>query len=268
MTVRIEKNGPVWTIIHDRPEARNSVDTEHAYALVEAFQNFEDSDAHVAVFWGAGDNFCAGWDLKLAASLSNPETRDPYLKMLEMPIGSAPAQPGALGPSRMELSKPVIAAIEGAAVAGGLELALWADMRVMAETAYMGVFCRRWGIPLMDGGSVRLPRLVGQGKALEIALTGRKVEAEECARIGLAERVVPHGQARVEAESLAHEIARFPQEAVIADRRTIIETRGMQVRQALQTEWANGLGSLRNQGVDGAGRFRDGAGRHGDFKNI
>ncbi|SDR48037.1 crotonase/enoyl-CoA hydratase family protein [Pseudovibrio sp. Tun.PSC04-5.I4] len=268
MTVHIEKNDSVWTIIHDRPEARNSVDTEHAYALVDAFQQFEDSDAHVAVFCGAGDHFCAGWDLKLAASLSDPETRDPYLNMLAMPIGSAPTAPGALGPSRMELSKPVIAAIEGAAVAGGMELALWADIRVMAETAYMGVFCRRWGIPLMDGGSVRLPRLVGQGKALEIAMTGRKVEAEECIRIGLAERVVAHGQARIEAEALAHEIARFPQEAVRADRRTIIESRGMSVRAGLQNEWANGLASLRNQGVNGAGRFRDGAGRHGDFQNI
>lgn len=168
----------------------------------------------------------------------------------------------------MELSKPVIGAIEGAAVAGGMELALWCDVRVMAETAYLGVYCRRWGITLMDGGAVRLPRLVGQGKALEIAMTGRKVEAEECYHIGLAEKVVPHGQARAAAEAMAHEIARFPQEAVRADRRTIIETRGLSVRDGLRVEWANGQEAIRKQGIKGAGRFRDGAGRHGDFDNI
>lgn len=268
MTVEIVKDGPVWTIINNRPEAKNAVDTEHAHALVAAFQEFEDSEASVAVFCGAEGNFCAGWDLMLAASLSDPTLREDYLSSIAIPMGSAPVGPGALGPSRMELSKPVIAAIEGAAVAGGLELALWADIRVMAETAYMGVYCRRWGIPLMDGGSVRLPRLVGQGRALEIAMTGRKVTAEECERIGLAERVTPHGQAREQAEELAKEIARFPQAAVRADRRTIIESRGMTTRQGLQTEWANGLDALRSEGTSGAGRFRDGAGRHGDFENI
>ncbi len=138
----------------------------------------------------------------------------------------------------------------------------------MAETAYLGVYCRRWGIPLMDGGAVRLPRLVGQGKALEIAMTGRKVEAAECYRIGLAERLAPHGEARASAEALAGEIARFPQEAVRADRRTIIETRGMTVRDGLRVEWANGLDAIRKEGTAGAGRFRDGAGRNGDFTKI
>ncbi|KUJ85215.1 enoyl-CoA hydratase [Ruegeria marisrubri] len=268
MAVTIEKTDDVWTIIHDRPEARNAVDTEHAHALVEAFMEFETGPAKTAVFWGKGGNFCAGWDLKLAASLSDPQKREAYFDAHAFPIGAAPVGPGPLGPSRLELSKPVIGAIEGAAVAGGMELALWCDIRVMADTAYLGVYCRRWGITLMDGGSVRLPRLVGQGKALEIALTGRKVEAEECYRIGLAERVVPHGQARAEAEALAQEIARFPQEAVRADRRSIIETRGMQVRDALKVEWANGLDAIRREGTAGAGRFRDGAGRHGDFTNI
>ena len=268
MTVSIDKTEDVWTIIHDRPEARNAVDTEHAEALAAAFLEFERSPAKAAVFWGKGGNFCAGWDLKLAATLSDPELREPYLERLAFPIGAAPSTLAPMGPSRLELSKPVIGAIEGAAVAGGMELALWCDIRVMAETAYLGVYCRRWGITLMDGGTVRLPRLVGQGKALEIALTGRKVEAEECYHIGLAEKVVPHGDARAAAEAMAHEIARFPQEAVRADRRSIIETRGMSVRDALKVEWANGLDAIRREGTAGAGRFRDGAGRHGDFSDI
>ena len=268
MSVEIAKNKDIWTVIHNRPEARNAVDTEHAHALVAAFEEFEASDAKVAVFCGAGDNFCAGWDLKLAASLSDPQKRDAYFDAHNFPLGAGPVGPGALGPSRMELNKPVIGAIEGAAVAGGMELALWCDVRVMADTAYLGVYCRRWGITLMDGGAVRLPRLVGQGKALEIAMTGRKVEADECYRIGLAEKVVPHGQALAAAEAMAAEIARFPQEAVRADRRTIIETRGMSVRDGLRVEWANGLEAIRKEGTAGAGRFRDGAGRHGDFANI
>ncbi|WP_170467600.1 crotonase/enoyl-CoA hydratase family protein [Ruegeria arenilitoris] len=268
MTVSIDKTDDVWTIIHDRPEARNAVDSDHAKALTDAFLEFEHGPAKAAVFWGKGGNFCAGWDLKMASTLSDPELGEPYYEKHAFPIGSAPSTLGPMGPSRLELSKPVIGAIEGAAVAGGMELALWCDIRVMAETAYQGVYCRRWGVTLMDGGTVRLPRLVGQGKALEIALTGRKVEAEECYSIGLAEKVVPHGEARAAAEAMAHEIARFPQTAVRADRRSIIETRGMPVREALKVEWANGLEAIRREGTAGAGRFRDGAGRHGDFSNI
>lgn len=268
MAVRIEKTDDVWTIIQNRPEARNAVDTEHARDLVAAFEEFEHGPAKVAVFWGEGGTFCAGWDLKLAASLSDPQKRHDYFEAHKFSVGSAPVGPGPLGPSRLELSKPVIGAIEGAAVAGGMELALWCDIRVMAETAYLGVYCRRWGITLMDGGTVRLPRLVGQGKALEIAMTGRKVEAEECYRIGLAEKVVAHGEARAAAETMAREIARFPQEAVRADRRSIIESRGMPVREALKLEWANGLEAITREGITGAGAFRDGAGRHGDFSNI
>jgi len=268
MSVHIEKDGDVWTIVNDRPEARNAVDTDHAVALVEAFREFDDGAAKVAVFWGKGGHFCAGWDLKLAASLQDPEKREAYFDTLAFPVGHAPSERGPLGPSRMELSKPVIAAIEGAAVAGGMELALWCDIRVMAETAFQGVFCRRWGITLMDGGSVRLPRLVGQGRALEIALTDRKVQAEECERIGLCEKVVPEGEARDAAEAMAREIARFPQEAVRADRRSIIETRGMAVRDGLKVEFANGLEAIRREGTAGAARFRDGAGRHGYFENI
>ncbi|WP_170449007.1 crotonase/enoyl-CoA hydratase family protein [Ruegeria arenilitoris] len=268
MTVSIDKTDDVWTIIHDRPQARNAVDAEHAAALAEAFIAFEDSTAKAAVFWGKGGNFCAGWDLKMAATLSDPDLREPYFDKHAFPIGAAPSLLGPMGPSRLELSKPVIGAIEGAAVAGGMELALWCDIRVMAEDAYMGVYCRRWGITLMDGGSVRLPRLVGQGKALEIALTGRKVKADECERIGLAEKIVPQGETRMAAEAMAQEIARFPQEAVRADRRSIIETRGMPMHEALKVEWANGLDAIRREGTSGAARFRDGAGRHGDFTDI
>ena len=269
MAVEIKRENDVWTIINNRPEARNAGDPESADALVAAFDEFERSDAKVAVFWGAGGAFCAGWDLKYAASLADPtKFENEIVEGLSFPVGSAPAPRGPLGPTRMELSKPVIGALEGPAVAGGMELALWCDIRVMAETAYMGVYCRRWGISLMDGGTVRLPRLVGQGKALEIAMTGRKVPAEECYRIGLCEKVVPHGTAREAAEEMAREIALFPQEAVRADRQSIIETRGMPVREALKIEWANGMDAIRKEGIAGASRFSAGMGRHGDFSNI
>jgi enoyl-CoA hydratase len=266
MSVEIEKQDHVWTIIHNRPEARNAVDPRAAEDLVEAFLEFDASEARVAVFTGAGGVFCAGWDLKYAASLAEKGYQE--MHELDIPMGSAPAPRGAMGPSRLELSKPVIGAIEGPAVAGGMELALWCDVRVMAETAYLGVYCRRWGITLMDGGTVRLPRLVGQGKALEIAMTGRKVEAEECYRIGLCEKVVEHGKAREAAEAMAQEIARFPQQAMLADRRAIIETRGMPIREALEYEWMHGMRAIEQEGIAGAGRFRDGAGRHGDFSKL
>ncbi len=270
MSVRTEKNDHVWTIIHSRVEARNAMDPESADALVAAFQEFDrDEDARVAVFWGEGEGFCAGWDLKYASTLLDGDRfQNDIVEGLALPLGAAPAPRGPMGPSRLELTKPVIGAIEGPAVAGGMELALWCDVRVMAETAYLGVYCRRWGIPLIDGGTARLPRLVGQGKALEIAMTGRKVPAEECYRIGLCEKVVAPGGAREAAEEMAQEISRFPQGAVLADRRSIIETRGMKMRDALQLEWANGVDVVRKEGAAGASRFRDGAGRHGDFGQI
>jgi len=168
----------------------------------------------------------------------------------------------------MEFSKPVIAAIEGPAVAGGMELALLADCRVMGGSAYLGVYCRRWGIPLIDGGTVRLPRLVGQGKALEIAMTGRKVPADECYRIGLCEKVVPDGQALAAAVSMAHEICRFPDQAMLSDRRSIIETRSMPVAEGLRHEWANGVDAAIAQGTAGAGRFAEGKGRSGNFQDF
>ncbi len=269
MAVTTRKNGHVWTVIHDRPEARNAMDPESADALTEAFLAFEaDDDAYVAVLTGTEGTFCAGWDLKYAASLDDGDgfERD-IVRGLAFPVGGG-APRGPLGPTRLELGKPVIAAIEGPAVAGGMELALWCDVRVMAETAYLGVYCRRWGIPLLDGGTVRLPRLVGRGKALEIAMTGRKVPADECYRIGLCETVVSEGDTRATAEAMAHEIARFPQGAMRVDRRSIIDTYGLGTRDALKLEWLNGVEVVRLEGTGGAARFRDGAGRHGDFANI
>jgi enoyl-CoA hydratase len=265
MTVRVEKSGSVWTVIHSRPEARNAMDPKSADALVAAFEQFDaEGSANVAVFWGEGGAFCAGWDLKSVSSLdqNNP------VRVLDFPKGGGKAPRGPLGPSRLELSKPVIAAVEGPAVAGGMELAMWCDVRVMAESAYFGVYCRRWGVPLIDGGTVRLPRLVGLGKALEIIMTGRKVTAEESYRIGLAEKVVPHGQARQAAEAMAQEIARFPQECMRSDRLSAYRAWGKSVREGLESEWATSAGIVKAEGIRGATRFAEGKGRHGDFKDI
>ena len=265
MSVRIEKSGSVWTVIHSRPEARNAMDPDHAEALYNAFLEFEqDNTASVAVFWGEGGAFCAGWDLKHAAALGE----DNPLDELAFPKDNSQHCQGPMGPSRLELDKPVIAAVAGPAVAGGMELAMWCDFRVMEESAYMGVYCRRWGIPLIDGGTVRLPRLVGQGRALEIILTARKVPPEECARIGLCEYVVPVGQARAMAEKLAQDFARFPQSCMRADRRSAIRQHGLSVRNALKQEWENSLGEVAKEGLAGAARFSSGLGRHGDFKQI
>jgi enoyl-CoA hydratase len=270
MAVRMERNGPVTTVINDRINARNASDPETADALTEAFLAFDaDPDARVAVFWGAGGAFCAGWDLKYAATLSDRDRFEAEIvEGLAFVDGAEPAPRGPMGPSRLELSKPVIAAVEGPAVAGGMELALWCDVRVMAEDAYFGVYCRRWGIPLLDGGTVRLPRLVGQGRAMEIVLTGRKVPAEEALRIGLCEKVVSSGEARAAAEAMAHEIARFPQAAVRADRLNVRETYGLPVREALRREWAHGLEAHHREGAAGAARFAAGKGRSGDFADI
>ncbi len=266
MTVHVEKSGPVTTVINERPNARNAVDPETADALVAAFEAFNrDPAAKVAVFFGSHGAFCAGWDLKYGASLRGQDARAALA--LDFPQGAAPPPRGPLGPSRLELDKPVIAAVAGPAVAGGMELALWCDMRVMEEDAYFGVYCRRWGVPLIDGGTVRLPRIVGMGRAMDIILTGRKVPADEALRIGLCERVVPRGQAREEAERIAHEIARFPQAAVRADRRSAYETHGLTVRDGLKLEWANGVTALA-EAVQGAGVFTEGKGRHGDFADI
>ena len=271
MSVRVERDGPVTTIVNDRPEARNACDPETAEALHAAFLAFDaDSDARVAVFWGAGGAFCAGWDLTYAATLGDPDLFErTILRDLGFTTeGPEPLPRGPMGPSRLALSKPVIAAVEGPAVAGGMELALWCDVRVMAQTAYFGVYCRRWGIPLIDGGTVRLPRLVGEGRALEIIMTGRKVEADEALRIGLCEKVVPPGEARSAAEAMAHEIARFPQAAMLADRLSARAGHGRPRREALAGEWANGVDAHLKQGAAGAARFAGGLGRTGDFGRI
>ena len=256
MSVRVEKDGPVTTVILHRPEVRNAVNRPTAEALAAAFREFEaDDDAHVAVLFGDGGTFCAGADLK-AVSLGNKPNR-------AHPDGDAP-----LGCTRMLLDKPVIAAVAGYAVAGGLELSLWCDMRVAEENAVFGVYCRRWGVPLVDGGTVRLPRLIGQSRALDMILTGRPVEAAEALEWGLANRVVPNGQARPEAEKLAHEIAKFPPLCMRTDRRSSYEQWGLQLPLAMQNEFRLGSVPLREEARAGATRFADGKGRSGNFNDI
>jgi enoyl-CoA hydratase len=264
MTVTVERDGPVTTIVHSRPEARNAMDPPSANALVEAFVAFDrDPDQHVAVLWGVGGAFCAGFDLKFAASAG----REKPLGRLDFPA-DGPVPRGPMGPTRLELSKPVIAAVAGPAVAGGMELALWCDLRVMEESAYMGVYCRRWGVPLIDGGTVRLPRIVGRGRALDIILTGRKVPADECFRIGLCERLVAHGKSREAAEELAREIARFPQGCLRADRRSVWLQEGLSEPEGLRAEWDCSSKIVEQEGIVGATRFAEGRGRHGDFADI
>jgi enoyl-CoA hydratase len=252
--VRVERAGPVVTVILDRPAVRNAVDGPTAAALAAAFREFDaDQSAAVAVLWGAGGTFCAGADLKaIGTPAGNRVTPD----------GDAP-----MGPTRLVLSKPVIAAIAGVAVAGGLELALWCDLRVVEADAVLGVFCRRWGVPLIDGGTVRLPRLIGMSRALDLILTGRPVEAAEAVQMGLANRVVPAGQSRIAAEALAAELARFPQETMRSDRRSVYDQAGLGLADAMAHELELGQANLA-AAVDGAARFAAGRGRHGDFHDI
>jgi enoyl-CoA hydratase len=271
MTVRIEKNKNVWTIIHSRPEARNAMDPKSADELYEAFLTFENTkEADVAVFWGEGGAFCAGWDLKYAASLNEKNTLNDLTvpKNRSFDANGSDIPRGPLGPSRLELSKPVIGAIAGPAVAGGMELALWCDFRVMEKSSYLGVYCRRWGIPLLDGGTVRLPRIVGQGRALEITLTGRKVMSDECHSIGLCEYIVEDGSSREKAEELANEIAKFPQNCLRVDRNSIKNQNNLTIKEGLEYEWHNSIKACSEEGIKGARRFTQGYGRHGDFKNI
>jgi enoyl-CoA hydratase len=253
MTVYVEKDGPVTTIILSRPEVRNAVDREAAQKLADAFRSFEiDKAARVAVFSGDQGQFCAGADLKKIAE--------------DTPNRMQPEGDGPMGPTRMRLSKPVIAAISGYAVAGGLELALWCDLRIMEEDAVLGVFCRRWGVPLIDGGTVRLPRLIGLSRALDLILTGRPVEAREALQIGLVNRVAPKGKAREAAVKLAHQIAAFPQTCLRGDRMSAIEQFDLSFEQATANEFKHGLRSLEKEAGTGAARFAKGAGRHGHFE--
>lgn len=252
--VRVERDGPITTVILSRPDRRNAVDGPTAAALLDAFQGFaDDPEAKVAVLWGEGGTFCAGADLKAVAS-GDPERMNRV----------DPEGPGPMGPTRLDLDKPVIAAIAGHAVAGGLELAIWADLRVAEEDVTLGVFCRRFGVPLIDGGTVRLPRLIGHGRALDMILTGRAVDGAEALRIGLIDRVVPRGESRSAAEALAREIAAHPQACLRADRRSAYRQWDLPQRQALVAEGRGGLDALQAEGIRGAQRFSAGSGRHGE----
>ncbi|WP_067710346.1 crotonase/enoyl-CoA hydratase family protein [Nocardia yamanashiensis] len=250
MSVRVERKGPVYTVILHRPQARNAVDGPTAAALADAFREFDaDPTAAVAVLWGEGGTFCAGADLKaLGTERSNAATTD----------GDGP-----MGPTRMQLSKPVIAAVSGYAVAGGLELALWCDLRIAEQDSTFGVFCRRWGVPLIDGGTVRLPRIIGTGRAMDLILTGRAVTATEALQIGLVTRVVPPGESRTAAEQLAAELAALPQTCLRSDRMSVLEQDGLEEPAAIANEFQHGLKALSDGALDGAARFASGAGRHG-----
>lgn len=254
MKVRVEKSDHITTVIINRPECRNAVDHETGQLLKRAFEEFEaDADQHAAVFCGEGEHFCAGYDLKTVGQGESKHDLE----------GDGP-----MGPTRMLLTKPVICAVEGYAVAGGLELTLWCDIRVASETAVFGVFCRRWGVPLIDGGTVRLPRIIGHSRALDMILTGRPVEAHEALRIGLANRVAAAGQARAEAEKYAREITRFPQICMRTDRMSSYRQWGMSIEDALTNEAREGLKPLAEEAAKGASRFSEGRGRGGNFGDI
>lgn len=247
--VRVERNGAVTTVILNRPEARNAVDGPTAAALYQAFHEFDrDDTASVAVLWGDHGTFCAGADLKAFGTANVNQAHR--------------TGPGPMGPTRMLLSKPVIAAVSGYAVAGGLELALWCDLRVAEADAVFGVFCRRWGVPLIDGGTVRLPRLIGHSRAMDMILTGRAVDADEAHAIGLANRVVPKGQARTAAEQLAGELAELPQGCLRSDRLSALRQWGLTEMHAIDQEFSS-LSRVADEAAHGAGRFAGGAGRHG-----
>ncbi len=256
MSILIERDGAITTVTINRPQVRNAVNPETALELRAAFLDFDaDDEQSVAILTGAEGTFCAGYDLKAVAQGSAS-------------IIAKPGEDGALGPSRMLLSKPVIAAVEGHAVAGGLEFALWCDMRVASETAVFGVYCRRWGVPLIDGGTVRLPRLIGHSRALDMIMTGRGVGAEEALQFGLANRLVPAGQALAAAQDLAREIAKFPQLCMRADRMSSYEQWSLNLDEALLNEAVGGEKPRMEEAQAGAARFAAGKGRGGDFGNI
>ncbi len=253
MVVRIEKNDVIMTIILDNPNVKNAVDGPTASALADAFKKFEqDEEARVAILWGDHGCFCAGANLKAVGTKQGNRFEK--------------EGDGPMGPTRMLLSKPVIAAIAGYAVAGGLELAVWCDLRVVERNAVFGVFSRRFGVPLIDGGTIRLPRLIGLSRALEMILTGRHIEAEEAYRWGLANFVVDVGQSRSEAEKLARQIAKFPQMCMRGDRLSAYEQFGMSLDAALENEYYHGLKTINSgETLEGSARFTKGEGRHGKF---
>jgi enoyl-CoA hydratase len=255
MSILVERNGPVTTVLLDRPEARNAVNQAMAAALAQAFRAFDaDEEALVGVLAGAGGTFCAGLDLKAAAAGELHSLSE--------------AGDGPMGPTRLRLGKPVIAAIAGYAVGGGLELALWCDLRVAEEDAVLGLFNRRWGVPQIDGASVRLPALIGLGRALDLILSGRPVGAQEALAMGLVNRIMPSGQSRQAAEDWARDLARFPQVCLRHDRLATYEGLELPFSQAMVNEFRHGLTSLAAGGAEGARRFAEGAGRHGDFGSM
>lgn len=267
--VAIRQHGAISVVTLNRPEVRNAVDAATARELHAAFLAFDaDENARVAVFHGVHGHFCAGWDLQAGARLAQQADageQNPLMGLEFSPEDCVPPGPlGPMGPSRLLLSKPVIAAVSGAAVAGGMELALWCDLRVMEEDAYFGVFCSRFGVPLIDGGTVRLPRLIGMGHAMDLILTGRKVEAAEALQIGLCNRVVPTGQARPAALALAQQLADFPQKTMRADRISAYTQWDLPLPQALHQEWQRGKQCIAD-GLQGALRFAAVSGRHGKF---
>ena len=268
-TVRIDKADEVWTVTIDRPEVRNAVDGPTARALADAFRAFDaDATARVAVLTGAGAHFCAGADLRTVASGSSARELGAEQHALALALDDDMGADGPMGPSRLDLSKPVIAAVEGFAVAGGLELAIWCDLRVAARTATFGVFCRRFGVPLIDGGTVRLPRLIGESRAMDLILTGRAVGADEALALGLANRVVDEGDALAAAVQLARQIAAFPPQCVRNDRQSARRQHGLSMNDALAQEFALGRATLRSgEAEGGARRFVSGSGKHGRFES-
>ncbi len=264
--VLVQRDGPIWTVTINRPEVRNAVNGETAHLLAQAFRAFDaDADACVAILQGAGGQFCAGADLKAVAGGFDPGANT---ASRANPLSTDMNADGPMGPTRLRLSKPVIAAVEGHAVAGGLELALWCDLRVAGSTATFGVYCRRFGVPLIDGGTVRLPRLIGESRALDLILTGRAVAADEALMLGLANRVVPAGEALAAAIEMASQIAAFPQQCLRNDRASVAAQHGLPLRDALAQEFALGLHTLDSgEAVSGAQRFASGVGRHGKFTN-
>jgi enoyl-CoA hydratase len=256
MAVHVERIGSVTVVSLDRPEVRNAVDAEHASLLTEAFEAFDaDSATTVAVLHGIGGNFCAGADLKALARG-------------ELDVGPPGRGPAGMGPTRLLLGKPVIASVEGYAVAGGLELACWADLRVADPNAIFGVFCRRWGVPLIDGGTVRLPRLIGQSHALDMILTGRPVDAGEAIRMGLVNWISKPGAVLAEAIELASLLGTFPQTCMRQDRLSVYEQQSLELGRAIENEWRHGGISLADGTLAGAERFSSGSGRHGSFDAV
>ena len=259
MVITVKKTEKIWTVIHSRPEVRNAMDPISSDQLYQTFVEFDKEDsARVAVLSGDNGYFCAGYDLRHAKDLNVRIERGEY----EFDPNDAYPK-GPMGPTRLQLKKPIIAAIAGPAVAGGMELALWANIRVMEKSAYFGVYCRRWGIPLIDGGTVRLPRIIGEGRAMDIVLTGRKVSSEESYKIGLCEYLVEDGKSLEFAEALALNLSNLPQSCMRSDMISTSEQNGVSIKEALKNEWLLSKKELKRQGLKGADRFVSGKGRHG-----